>query len=250
MALSETSGTVFCTAEGFSVYILGSSEAPEEENPKKGPAPAEDETEDKAAASNRKGGGDETPQTRDASDVYNNGMIYISNYSQLAAIGTDARVKSNDRTNFGTGDEIILSGSGTQEDPYFSLTYSNDAVYYLTNDIPLSKTQWTALGYTSRGAWKVPAGFTGMFTSAAACDLQHGIIQDNSVLLINQPAGSYTLYESTGKKVYYYNRYQIEESATDNILDRHFDPLNYTGSNLGSYPYPEYLHYLWLCNLI
>ena len=78
----------------------------------------------------------------------------------------DTEVKSGDFASFGTGERYDVSGDGTEEDPYVYQTYSNDAVYYLVNDIAMpSGTRWT-----------VPSGFTGYFTS----DDANG--EDNSVL--------------------------------------------------------------------
>lgn len=88
----------------------------------------------------------------DGTTVYSDGVIYIANYNQLSSIGTNTEVKDTDTNSstFGQGNVIHVSGSGTQEDPYVNLTYSSDATYFLTDDIPLP----------SRTAWTVPSDFT------------------------------------------------------------------------------------------
>ena len=143
----------------------------------------------------------------DGTSVYSNGVIFISNFYQLSQIGTGSEVRDTDTNSltFSLGDPIHLSGSGTVEDPYVNLTYSNDAVYYLTNDIALP----------SRTGWSVPAGFTGMFTSQAA----NG--EDNSVL-----RGTDTrLYSSDS--VYYHNVYQMAAGITTRIHYEDYDALRY-----------------------
>ena len=215
------SGVVYCEAERFSTYILGTSAAAQEEN-----AQTTTSAPKKASkGASTRGVGE---PTRAANDVYQNGMIYISNFDQLQAIGTNEPVKTNDPTSFGEGDFINISVS--DEEPIY-LTYSNDAIYYLTNDIKL----------TSSTAWSVPAGFMGTFTSAAA----NG--NDNSTLLID--GTNLTVYDSGN--VYFYNRYQMAAAAdadttNDTIHAQDFDPFNYgDGNNTGgSYTGTNNTYYL------
>ena len=150
----------------------------------------------------------------DGASVYDadDGVIYIANYNQLSQIGTGSQVKSTDTnaSTFGHGDPVVLSGSGTAEDPYVYLTYSDDAVYYLTNDIPLP----------SRTAWSVPSGFKGYFTSAGA----NG--EDNSVLR----TADTRLYQSG--KVYYHNVFPMAESAGAAIHNNDYDVMDYGNGGL------------------
>lgn len=163
----------------------------------------------------------------DGTSVYKYGVIYIANYYQLALIGTDTDVTDTDTTDttdnqIGHGNKITLSGSGTDQDPYVYLKYSNDAVYYLTQDIPLP----------SRTAWTLPDGFTGYFTSAAA----NG--EENSVICTSDTPDT-RLYEEEGetKKVYYHNVFQMAEADGADIKEKDYDVLNYHTGNSTGYTY-------------
>lgn len=150
----------------------------------------------------------------DGTTVYKDGVIYIANFNQLQQIGTDTVVKSTDTNadTFGQGEAIHASGTGTEDDPYVDVKYSKDAVYFLTNDIPLP----------SRTGWAVPEGFTGMFTSADSDG------KDNSVLR----ADDTRLYDNG--KVYYHNVFPIAENAGAAIHDNDYDVMNYgTGGLYG-----------------
>ena len=155
----------------------------------------------------------------DGSSVYNadDGVIYISNYDQLALIGTNTIVTDADTTSgsVGTGNQIVLSGSGTTEDPYVYLAYTNDSVYYLTNDIALP----------SRTAWSVPAGFTGKFTGEDADG------EDNIVL----HASDTRLYESvsiTKDRIFFHNVFQMAENAGAGIHNQDYNLMDYENGSL------------------
>ena len=109
-----------------------------------------------------------------------------------------------------SGAPIVLSGTGTAEDPYIYLTYSNDAVYYLANDIPLP----------SRKAWSVPAGFTGYFTSETAGG------KDNSILRTSD-----TRLYSSGT-VYYHNVYQMAAGIASNIRSTDYDAVEFGSGSI------------------
>lgn len=166
----------------------------------------------------------------DGTTVYGDGVIYIANYNQLSQIGSNTEVKDTDTNSstFGQGNPIHLSGSGTEEDPYVNLTYSNDATYYLTNDIPLP----------SRTAWSVPAGFTGMFTSEDA----NG--EDNSVLRTTD-TNLYEVVTATRGKVYYHNVFAIAENENAVIHANDYDVLNYgTGGSINHLYRSEHAYYI------
>ena len=159
----------------------------------------------------------------DGTSVFQDGIIYIKTYEQLSKIGTDTEVKSGDFASFGTGERYAVSGDGTEEDPYVYQTYSNDAVYYLVNDIAMpSGTRWT-----------VPSGFTGYFTS----DDANG--EDNSVLR----TADTRLYESVSgisnnDKVYCHNVFQLNAKGTDKIKNTDYDVLSFgSGSDVGTHYY-------------
>ena len=167
----------------------------------------------------------------DGTSVYHNGMIYIANYYQLALIGTDTDVTDTDATDttdnqVGHGNKIAVSGSGTTEDPYVYLKYSNDAVYYLTGDILLP----------SRIAWSVPNGFTGHFTSEAADGKENSVLRTTDTRLYDDG------------KVYYHNVFQMAASNSTAIKENDYDALNYGTGNSTSNTYADSHQYYLASN--
>lgn len=157
----------------------------------------------------------------DGSSVYSDGIIYINSYDQLALIGTDTVVTDTDLTSVGTGSQIALSGSGTEEDPYTYLTYSKDATYYLVNDIPLP----------SRTAWSVPADFSGKFTSAGADGEDNSVLRTSDTRLFVNASGLFST-----DTVYYHNVFQLAAGTTTLIRNTDYDALTCgNGSSLTRY---------------
>ena len=98
------------------------------------------------------------------------------------------------------------------------MTYSNDATYFLTNDIPLP----------SRTAWWVPTGFTGMFTSEDANGEDNSVLRESDTRLFETVSGY-----GNHDKVYFHNVYQMAASTTTNIYDEDYNALRYgEGSRL------------------
>ncbi len=161
----------------------------------------------------------------DGTSVYGDGVIYINSYQQLSLIGSDTPVTDADlnASAVGTGSPITLSGSGTAEDPYDYVTYSNDATYYLANDIPLP----------SRTAWSVPAGFSGMFTSAAANGEDNSVLRTADTRLFENGSGLFST-----DTVYYHNVYQMKAGNATLIRSTDYDALTCgSGSSLTRYYY-------------
>lgn len=148
----------------------------------------------------------------DGTSVYFNGVIYINKYEQLALIGTDTIVTDADfSSTVGSGNQIILSGEGTEEDPYVYLRYSNDAVYYLANDIPLP----------SRTGWSVPADFSGSFIS------ENSNGKDNSTIRTSD-----NRVYSNGT-IYYHNIYQMASGVGETVNENDYDAVKFDTGNTG-----------------
>lgn len=124
-----------------------------------------------------------TNETADvqASAVYEDGNIKISNIRQLEAVGSGAVLtdKDDDAASFGTGTSVSVEGT--------LVTYSLDGQYTLMNDISLA----------AQDIWCLPEGFSGNFSGES----------------VNETA---PLYDRATDTIYIYNNYQLLTIASDN----------------------------------
>lgn len=124
-----------------------------------------------------------TNETADvqASAVYEDGNIKISNIRQLEAVGSGAVLtdKDDNAASFGTGTSVSVEGT--------LVTYSLDGQYTLMNDISLD----------AQDIWCLPEGFSGNFSGES----------------VNETA---PLYDRATDTIYIYNNYQLLTIASDN----------------------------------
>lgn len=158
-------------------------------------------------------------------------VIHISNYDQLQLIGTDAVVTDADTTGtVGSGNPIVLSGSGTEEDPYIYQTYANDATYYLDNDFTLPSS-------ISSDLLNRLLSVSGIITSESAAGDDNKVLHDQDTRLFVGTGNSATIYIHNIYQMYEMTLSQ-ERRTTEEVRNIDYDALTFgAGSRVSALSY-------------